>query len=70
MVSVALANDNRHALKLLKKKYQVGTMDDVVRLLLARHESQAFHAGTRMADVEQAQQSIIAGFDDTSETIE
>lgn len=64
MVSVAIANNNRHALKLLKKKYKVSKMDDVIGKLLEQHESDAYKAGIMLADLEQQTETEIVDDDD------
>ncbi len=60
MVSVAVANNHRHALKLLKKKYRVKKMNDVIGILLHEYEANAYDAGTNLADMEEAQEQIFS----------
>lgn len=49
MTNVQMQDSHRAALKLLKKKYKVTKMDDVIGLLLARHEKEAMAKGAQIA---------------------
>lgn len=59
MVSVAISDSNREALKLLRKKYKVSRMDEVISLLLSSHEKDALNKGVKLASIRRSMQDDI-----------